>query len=110
MLTQVTGGIEGKTIKGVFLGSGRNSPRVMVFTDENFLYLTAIVDYEGDADIDITKTFDPLSFGDANLLEAGIMTQDEIDTMRSDYKAREKSLYEAREREEFERLKVKFGK
>lgn len=103
----------GKTLAAVeFSDSYRGGQAVLSFTDGTFATLGVERGHEdGDEEIkeDTLAVFD---FGDEKLARAGIVTLDEMAAMRAErtrqLKAAVQALQEARDRQEFERLKRKF--
>lgn len=104
----------GKTLESVGF-SHDDSQCVLVFTDGTFTTLGAADDgCDGIQELTIEEQKLILFwFGDSQLVEAGIVTHDEIVSMRNDHDATARAAMEARteewERREFERLKKKFG-
>lgn len=104
----------GKTLAAVEFSEGYCGGQcVLAFTDGTFATLGVERGYErGDEEIteDTLALFD---FGDENLVRAGIVTADELAAMREDRNRQQRAGYErlqeARDRQEFERLKRKFG-
>lgn len=104
----------GKTLAAVeFSESYCGGQCVLAFTDGTFATLGIARGYEsGDEEIteDTLALFD---FGDEKLVRAGIVTADELAAMREDRNRQQRAEYEkqqeARDRQEFERLKRKFG-
>jgi hypothetical protein len=104
----------GKTLAAVeFSESYCGGQCVLAFADGTFATLGVERGYEsGDEEI----TEEPLSvfdFGDEKLIRAEIVTAEELAAMRKarsdQQRAEQQARQEARDRQEFERLKRKFG-
>lgn len=104
----------GKTLAAVeFSESYCGGQAVLAFTDGTFATLGVERGYEsGDEEIK-EDTLAVFEFGDEKLVRAGIVTDDELAAMRKarddQQRADQQARQEARDRQEFERLKRKFG-
>lgn len=95
----------GQTIEGVFY-SGWNSQAVVTFTDGTFATIGTDTWYD-DTYLEDGK-LDVLEFGDTSLIEAGIITAEELKAKRMEGHERYLRRQEASEREYYERLKKKY--
>jgi hypothetical protein len=100
---------EGKTVDRI-VPDWKNSQWLVLFTDGTFFYLRAQRgDAVGDEEIEFTVPFDPLEFGSDRLVNAGLLTREEIEAKqqaRREAWGREKLAHERRQDEHFKR---KFG-
>jgi hypothetical protein len=95
----------GKKVLGFFYNIGEDK-LLITFDDETFVYCEARMTYE---DVDLVEhTFDPLNFGEERILASGVIAEKELVKLRAKADFKYKKQLEARERWEFERLKVKF--
>ena len=104
----------GKTLAAVeFSESYCGGQAVLAFTDGTFATLGIERGYEsGDEEI-VEEALSVFDFGDKKLVRAGIVSADELAAMRKarddQQKAEQQARQEARDRQELERLKKKFG-
>ena len=104
----------GKTLAAVeFSESHYSGQCVLVFADGTFATLGIDRGCEyGDEEI-TEEPLDLFDFGDEKLVRAGVVTADELAAMRKARDDKHSAAYrarqEARDRQEFERLKQKFG-
>ena len=104
----------GKTLAAVeFSESWCGGQAVLAFTDGTFATLGVERGYESGEDEIKEDTLAVFDFGDEKLARAGIVTLDEMAAMRAEQtrqrQAEAQYRQEARDRQEFERLKRKFG-
>lgn len=104
----------GKTLAAVeFSESYRSGQAVLAFTDNTFATLGVERGYEGGDEEIVEEPLDVFDFGDEKLVRSGIVTAEELETMRKvrdeQQRAEHQAQQEARDRQEFERLKRKFG-
>jgi len=104
----------GKTLEGVaFSSSYSGGQAVLTFSDGTFATLGVSRGYEaGDEEIKEDK-LSLFGFGDAELIRVGVVTAEELQALRAakdaESRAASQAAQEARDRQEFERLKRKFG-
>lgn len=104
----------GKTLQAVeFSASYCGGQAVLAFTDGTFATLGVERGYEsGDEEI-VEEPLAVFDFGDEKLVRAGLVTAKELEAMRKardeQQRAERQAQQEARDRQEFERLKRKFG-
>ena len=97
----------GKTLAGAgisFIGD----QMVVVFTDNTFASLGIFrQQYDGDDEIE-EKPLKLLDFGDDQLIALGIVTAEELTTLRMNRGEEDRRTLEERERQQYEFLKHKF--
>ena len=98
----------GKTIEAIEL-SHTSGGMIIVFTDGTFTHFEVHHGYHDDAPEIMWSKLDLLDFGDDQLITAGVISQDELDQIRKQKSAKFKAKKEAYDRQEYERLKKKFG-
>jgi len=104
----------GKTLAAVEFSESYGSGQcVLSFSDGTFSTLGVERGYEGGDEEVKEDTLSMFDFGDEKLISAGIVTADEMAAMREErdgrQRAEQQARQEARDRQEFERLKRKFG-
>lgn len=100
----------GKVLIAVEFSEGyQGSQCVFVFNDDTFLTIGIDRGYDPSDDKICEDKLKIFNFGDEALVRAGIVTPKEIASMREERDRKLKEDFEAREREELERLKIKFG-
>jgi hypothetical protein len=104
----------GKTLTAVeFSESWCGGQCVLAFSDGTFATLGVERGYEGGDEEVKEDTLAVFDFGDEKLTRAGIVTADELAAMRKarddQQRAEQQARQEARDRQEFARLKRKFG-
>lgn len=100
----------GKTLAAVaFSESYCKGQCVLAFTDGTFATLGIDRGCERGEDWIMQEELSLFDFGDDELVRAGIVTAEEIATMRKDRDRKLAAERDARLRQEFERLKCKFG-
>jgi len=104
----------GKTLEGVAFSSGYSvGQAVLTFSDGTFATLGVSRGYEaGDEEIEEDDLI-LFGFGDDELVRVGVVTAEELQALREAKDAQSlaalQAAQEARDRQEFERLKRKFG-
>lgn len=100
----------GKVLKDVLFASNQ---AVITFTDDTFTTLGVGLGYEPGEETIRPDTLELFDFGDDLLANAGIATKEELNDLREERRKKAAEHWrvtqEEREREEFERLKKKFG-
>ena len=104
----------GKTLASVeFSGSFCGGQCVLSFTDGTFATLGVESGHESGEEEIVEEKLSVFDFGDDALSRAGIVSAEEMTAMRSERDARHQEEREARQeahdRQEFKRLKQKFG-
>lgn len=103
--------VVGKTLKAIQF-SNLNGQCVLVFNDDTFTTLGIDRGFEhGDDDIE-PISLDLFMFGDDRLIEADIVTKEEMEFIRSEKAAADNKRHnvaqELRDRAEYERLRARF--
>jgi len=87
----------------------RGGELLLAFSDDAFALLEVSRGYEaGDEEI-CDGHLDPLDFGDAQLVRAGVFTEAQLNTMRAEKRAAQAATWDEHERQLYERLREKFG-
>ena len=94
-----------KTVKGM---ANNGSELLIVFTDGTYILFNSQSGYDGDDSTIEESELDLTGFGDAELIFLGVTTQEELNAIRSTKIAELDERLAARDKAEFERLKLKF--
>jgi len=95
-------GAEGKTVESV---TENDRFLVILFTDGTALLGRSAVCYDGCSDITVVTELTNLH----DLLDCGLITQEEHDARRAENRRKSEEAQENRERKRYEELKQKFG-
>lgn len=98
--------IVGKTVAGFSLSCCDESA-IVAFTDGTFIHLKARYAYES-CELE-SKPLDLLDFGDKQLESLGIATEASLKAQREENRRRWDAENAERERQQYEKLKAKFG-
>ena len=97
---------EGRTVKRFHYNwSGE---MIITFTDNTFIHFTVIKDHYSE-DVEIEQESVDIEKWGSNLVEAEIMTQEELTTWKDAKRQNHLNNKEKRDKEEYERLKKQFG-
>ena len=97
----------GKTVEGIYYSI--DGPAVITFTDNTFTSFGVSLGHEA-CDVEIYNgKLDLFRFGDSKLIEAGVITSDELESRRESYHAASREARKASDRRQYERLRKKFG-
>lgn len=98
----------GKSIR-MFLHSLVAQQLVIIFSDDTFTTFGLARGYEPHDDYIETQDLRLLDFGDEALIQSQIVTKEELETHRLQWRKTHETQRELQERREYERLKAKFG-
>ena len=96
----------GKTLEGIVF-SYTCGQALLKFTDGTFTVLGVFINYAGEGEVGET-TLDLHNFGNDKLIDAGIATAEELETIRAKRIADMLAVWAQRDLKEYERLKCKF--
>ncbi len=96
-----------RTVKAIATDSGGSI--AIAFTDGTFVHLEPTCDRDGCSDIK-EPVYDIMNFNHASALDAGIVTQIDIDKARAAWQAMRDQREELQARQTYEQLKKRFDK
>ena len=102
------GEAKGKTIENIaYCNPYLSSQLVFTFTDDTFITLAGEKDRDDETCVIVPTKLDIFNFGDIELVESGIVSKEEMITLRQIYNNQLER--DENERRQYEKLKKKYG-
>ena len=104
------GEAKGKTIENIaYCNPYLSSQLVFTFTDDTFITLACEKDRDDETCVIVPTKLDLFNFGDIELVESGIVSKEEMITLRQIYNNKLQLECDENERRQYEKLKKKYG-